>query len=125
MKETQYYDLPELNHLYLEDSWVLDIKEENNYVEFLIEAVLTEEHPLYRTPFPQEQYYYQKVKICFSNARKIIWIEKTNVSYRDIDGEIDRGNIDALYQHGNYFYLEGDWGKLKIVESSISVDFLT
>ena len=50
MKKTQYYDLPELKHLYLEDSFVLDIKEENNYVEFLIEAVLSEEHPLYKTP---------------------------------------------------------------------------
>ncbi|MEM8674872.1 MAG: hypothetical protein AAGF83_13510 [Cyanobacteria bacterium P01_G01_bin.67] len=119
-----YYELPGLNNLYLEDSYVLNINEKNNYIEFLIEAVLIEEHPLHHPPSPQEQYCYQKAKICFFNTRQIIWLEKTNVSYKDPDNEIDHGNIDVFYQFDNYFYLEGDWSQLKIVESLMSVEIL-
>lgn len=124
MERVEYYNLPQLNNLYLEDSFVLDIKAEDNYIEFLLEVVLAEDHPLYCSPSPKEQYCYKKAKICFSNAQKIIWIEKTNLSYVDANNEIDFGNIDQFYQCKNHFYLCGDWGKVKIIESLLSVIFL-
>ena len=62
--------------MYLEDSFVLNIKAEVNYVEFLLEVVLTENHPLYVPPSSQERYCYKKAKLRFSNAKQITWIKK-------------------------------------------------
>jgi len=114
MKKIPYYELPKLRDLYLEDSYVLEIQQYDKYIDFFLEAVLTEEHPLYKSPLPNEQYCYKNIKLRFSNFDKAKWIEKTNVSNIDINGEIDIGNIDCFYQSDNYFYLEGEWGKLKI-----------
>ena len=125
MTKKQYYTFPQFKNLYLEDSFVLNIKAEANYVEFLLEVVLTENHPLYVPPSSQEQYCYKKAKLRFYNAKQIKWIEKTNVFFTDANNEIDYGNIDEFFKEENYFYLSGDWGELAIVEPSISFEILT
>ena len=122
MKKIFYYDLPKLKNLYLEDSYIIDIKQGDKYIEFLIEAVLTEEHPLYHPPLPDEQYCYQNVKLRFLNFDKAIWIEKKDIYNIDVNKEIDQGNIDYFYKFDNYFYLEGEWGKLKILGTLTSID---
>ncbi len=125
MANKPYYTFSQFNNLYLEDSFVLNIKAETNYVEFLLEVVLTENHPLYLPPCNQEQYCYKKAKLRFFNATEITWIEKTNVFFTDANNEIDYGNIDEFFKEENYFYLSGDWGKLRIVEPLISLEILT
>lgn len=122
MKKISYYELPKLENLYFEDSYVLDIVQYEKSIVFSIEAVLTEEHLLYSAPLPNEHYCYRNVKLCFSDFDKAIWIEKSDVYNTDANGEIDRGNIDCFYKFGNYFYLEGEWGKLKILGKKTSVD---
>jgi hypothetical protein len=49
-----YYELPSLEHVYLEDSWVLDIQTGPDSVEITLETVLTESHPEYSDPLPDE-----------------------------------------------------------------------
>lgn len=122
MRKIPYYELPKLGNLYFEDSYVIDIKQDEKHIKFLIEAILTPEHPLYHSPLPDEQYCYKNIKLCFSNFDKAIWIEKNDVYNIDINGEIDRGNIDCFYQYNNYFYLTGEWGKLKILGAKTSID---
>ena len=91
----------------------------------MLEVVLTENHPSYVPPSSQEQYCYKKAKLSFSNAKKITWIEKSNVFFTDANNEIDYGNIDEFFKEENYFYLSGDWGELAIIEPSISFEILT
>ena len=46
----QYYEFHSLEHIYLEDSWVLDIQTEPDSVEISVETVLTANHPQYSDP---------------------------------------------------------------------------
>ncbi|MEM7591000.1 MAG: hypothetical protein AAF383_05690 [Cyanobacteria bacterium P01_A01_bin.83] len=122
MIKIHYYNLPKLKNLYFEDSYVIDIQQNDKYIEFLIEAVLTEHHPLDNPPLPNEQYCYKNVRLIFSGFDKAIWIEKNHTYHVDINGEIDQGNIDGFYKFNSYFYLEGEWGKIKILGAATSID---
>ena len=47
-----YYEFPSLEHVYLEDSYVMDIQTDPDAVEISVETVLTETHPQYSDPLP-------------------------------------------------------------------------
>ncbi len=55
-----YFNFPGFENIYLEDSYVLEIKTNSTSVEILLEAVLTEQHSLYTNPKNDEQYCYKK-----------------------------------------------------------------
>ncbi|MCK6265885.1 hypothetical protein KP803_21750 [Vibrio sp. ZSDE26] len=69
-----YYDWEDFADIYLEDSFVLSICESSNEISFIVEAVLTENHPLYTSPKNDEQYCYQKGKIVFQGLKYVKWI---------------------------------------------------
>lgn len=119
-----YWKFPSLENLYFEDSFVLEINSDPTKVEFLVETVLKENHPNYSPPKPREQYCYKNLNLLFSDAKEIIWIERSKNFYTDANNEIDYGNIDVFYQKQNYFYLYGDWGEVKIFDSSLSLKYL-
>lgn len=124
MKLSHYYELPGLEHVYLEDSYVLNIETLETRVKFLLDTVLTKEHPAYRTPPPEEQYCYKKACLEFNQVDKVKWINKVMIPYSDASGEIDYGNIDTLScSHGNY-HLSGDWGEIEIISSPPTIEFL-
>lgn len=50
-----YEQLPGLQHIYLQDSWVLGISHDEESLVFELEFVLTEGHPLYTERKPNEQ----------------------------------------------------------------------
>lgn len=124
MERKNYSSLSQFENVYLEDSFVISIKTEENQAEFMIEAVLHEKHPLYSPPSAQEQYCYKLAKISFSNAKKVTWIEKKNSFFIDANNEVDYGNIDNFFYIGDHFYLSGDWGSLEIVKPLISFEFI-
>jgi hypothetical protein len=45
-----YHELPNLDDLYLQDSWVLDVQETPDEVRFRLDAVLRETHPKWSPP---------------------------------------------------------------------------
>jgi hypothetical protein len=47
-----YAEFPELAHVYLEDSYVLEIRETEASVTFVLDAVLTPGHPGWAEPGP-------------------------------------------------------------------------
>ncbi|SKB11761.1 hypothetical protein PL11201_180015 [Planktothrix sp. PCC 11201] len=49
MDRLNYWQLPGLENIYLEDSYVLGIKTDTS-IEFFLEAILTENHSLYTSP---------------------------------------------------------------------------
>jgi hypothetical protein len=122
MEHVPYYQLQGLEHVYLEDSYVLDIKTDPSSVEFSLLVVLNEQHPLYEPPRPDEQYCYRKALLRFPETERVEWLERSMKPYTDASGEIDYGNIDEFYQTNGNYYLNGDWGKLEIKSSPPSLE---
>ena len=74
MERVPYYQLKGLEHVYLEDSYVLDIRTDFQSVEFSLSVVLTEQHPLYLPALPGEQYCYRSGILRFRNVERAEWI---------------------------------------------------
>jgi len=113
----------DFSKVYLEDSYVLEVKENTNAIEFLMEFVLTEKHPDYAPPKPNEQYCYKKGEIIFSNIKHINWIEQSFNPIEDADGEIDYGNIDSFVFEDGKYHLEGEWGEVLIESDTPKIIF--
>jgi len=54
MSRIEYHQLLGFEHIYLEDSYVLDIPTQETAVEFQLLAVLIETNPLYETPLSDQ-----------------------------------------------------------------------
>ena len=119
-----YHRLPNFEHLYLEDSYVLNIKVEESSVQIFVEAVLNEGHPQYSAPLPNEQYCYRKACIFFPSVDKVTWVKKIMRPYKDATGKIDYGNIDRFYFSEGHYHLLGDWGEIDIVSSEPKFEFV-
>ena len=115
MHHVPYFSLNGLEDVYLEDSYVLAVKQSDDAIQFKLDLVLRESHPQYKTPEKNEQYCYRKAKLVFNNMRKIDWLKSQSQEYFDANGDVDYGNIDEFYAEGNQYYLSGDWGKIRIV----------
>ena len=106
--------VPALKDIYLEDSFVLAIHENGDEFRFDLEAVLTEDHPQWTPPNPDEQYAYRRIGLVFERPRRVEWIRKTMRPNRDATGEVDYGNIDSLKWDGTAYELTGDWGQVRV-----------
>ncbi|MGP3959113.1 hypothetical protein ACTWPT_24185 [Nonomuraea sp. 3N208] len=113
-----YTKFPELNGVYLEDSYVLAIIERPGVLTFMLEAVLTPEHPYYRPPRPGQQYCYAKATLTFHDVSAVEWIKQSPHRYVDASGEEDLGNIDSLVAERGVYRVDGDWGEVRIFTSS-------
>ena len=115
-----YTDFPGFGDIYLEeDSYVLTIEESVGRITFLVDAVLTPEHPRYHTPGPNEQNCYAKLWITFQDTTRIDWIKRDNRRYTDSTGESDYGIIYQLVQLGDHFEFSGDFGDVLIFSESM------
>lgn len=64
-----YSQFPQLDGVYLEDSFVLGISEIAGELSFKLEAVLTPQHPNYHEPLPGTQYCYADGELLFRTLR--------------------------------------------------------
>lgn len=106
-----YYEIPSLSGLYLEDSYVLSIDETASSLVFELEAVLTGEHPRFEVPEKGEQYCYRRVLLRFLNADYLKWLDRRFTTFLDASGESDYGNIDRFVIDNGCCTLSGDWGQ--------------
>lgn len=97
----------ELNQVYLEDSFVLEVIEIEDRLEFIVEFVLRGNHPRYCPPKPNEQYCYAIGKLTFPNIKSKQWIVKTLSPSTDSTGSVDYGNIDSFFQVMQPYVIEG------------------
>ncbi len=118
-----YHEILGLDNLYLEDSFVLGIDESNEEVTFIMDFVLTEKHPKYSQPRPDENYCYRKGKIKFIKPKSIRWTSRNEISFVDKNNEIDFGNIDSFILDGDKLMLNGDWGELEISPENVVVEY--
>ncbi len=122
MKQQSYYQIPGLEHVYLEDSYVLNVyvlnvKERPSSLEFLLELVLTEKHPHYVPPGPDEQYCYSRARLIFPEVETVRWLSQTIRPYSDATGDVDYGNIDELVAENGHYRIAGDWGAVEVASS--------
>ncbi|WP_294043196.1 hypothetical protein [Thiolapillus sp.] len=114
---SKYYDWDSFKNIYLEDSFVLGIEESDNQMSFIVEMVLTENHPMYSSRHKDEQYCYKKGKIIFQDVKSVKWLNKNTRPFTDADDSEDYGNIDFFQLSSDGYHLSGDWGEV-IIKSS-------
>lgn len=117
-----YFNIFGLQNIYLEDSFVLAINESSEEIIFLMEFVLTKEHPEYSIPSEGEQYCYRKGKLSFKCCKKIKWSEKSLNQFFDKNKEVDLGNIDSFSVDEDVNFLEGDWGEVEIISDYVTIE---
>jgi hypothetical protein len=113
-----YTDIPALAEVYLEGSFVLDIRETADRLAFTLDAVLLPAHPRFHEPRPGEQHCYLDAELVFDDARRIEWVSRTGVRYTDANDEVDLGNIDSLTHDGDVYEVTGDWGEVHVESGS-------
>ena len=117
-----YHLLDGLDRYYFEDSWVLSITAAEHEVTFVVEAVLTENHPDVGPPQPGEQHRYQTIRTRFADADSVTYAPSGARPTVDASGETDLGNIDSFTGDGGGGYaLVGDWGTLDVVNATLSI----
>lgn len=124
MKELNYYELTtDLSEVYLEDSWVVEISEKDNTIDFRMEFVLTDKHRNYEAPKDGEQYCYKHGKLNFPNASEITWVQKNFKASMDAEGRVDYGNIDSFTFNNGKYHLLGSWGEVLIISDTPQISF--
>jgi hypothetical protein len=109
--------------VYLPDSWVLSVHTDTDFVRSLIDAVLEHGHPMFDwPPHSGEQNPYATMRWQISG--EVHWNEGPNLDKPAIDanGQRDFGNIDAWWSEGEFTFLEGDWGSVRIRDVVHMVD---
>ena len=119
-----YSEWSEFRDVYLEDSFVLDIREGIKSIEFDMEIVLTETHSLYSDPPFGTQYCYRNGLIRFNRPARSDWQRSLLVPAVSADNSLDYGNIDNLSKLNNVYHLEGEWGKMSLAADSIELIFI-
>ncbi|MDT8911403.1 hypothetical protein [Amycolatopsis sp. PS_44_ISF1] len=115
---TNYTDFPDLASVYLEDSFVLAIDETPTTLSYRLEAVLTQAHPRYHEPPPDEAHCYADAVLTIADITKTEWITRSAQPFRDATGEEDLGNIDRLQRHGDHYEIAGDWGHVRVYSTA-------
>jgi hypothetical protein len=105
-----YHELPGFENVYLEDSWVLGVIESPSELRLDLDMVLTEQHPRWTPPKPDEVYSHLPAALVFAKPRRVEWTRQAGRPATDASGEIDWGNIDSFVWDDSRYMLEGDWG---------------
>ena len=112
-----------LENLYLEDSFVLDISKNDSSLRFDMEFVLTENHEFYHLPKENEQYCYRRGRLEFLSCSSTTLQLSNQLPSTDANGEKDIGNIHYFVSSNGGYFLEGDWGSLKVKCDKVSVTY--
>lgn len=110
----KYWELPGLEHVYLEDSWVIQIMATPGTLQVDCEFVLTEDHTGYQPPRAGEMYCYARGALIFKNVVSLVWEQQGMPPALDAAGETDFGGIDAFSLDQGGFLLEGDFGNIRL-----------
>jgi hypothetical protein len=109
-----YTEVVGLEHVYLEDSYVLDIEAHPGSLFFKLDLVLTPEHSMYAPPKPHEQYCFRPAELRFERVRRITWENSGLKPATDATGEVDYGNIDSYNVIEGRHVLSGEWGSIDV-----------
>ena len=114
-----YEDVPGFESVYLEDSFVLDVRVTPSAVVFELDLVLLEAHPLYSEPADGDQYCYRRGQIEFSHVSALGWTRRGLPPAVDQNAEIDYGGFDQFGEVEGHWFACGNWGDV-VVDCSTS-----
>ena len=111
---TNYWTIPGFEDLYLEDSWLLEIRPGEETLTISADLVLRESHPAYRTPRSGEQYCYRAGLITFDEVTALSWTDRSHMPAIDASGEEDLGSFDQFEVEDGWYVLTGDFGRIVV-----------
>jgi hypothetical protein len=121
-----YSDLPGLEEVYLEASFVHDVLEEPHELRFILQLALSPHHPLYEPRKTQAAYCFRTGILTFPEVRRITWHKREVQVFTDAGGAADRGGIDVLVADPRGFYhLEGDFGIVDVTSIAPRLAIMT
>lgn len=103
-----------LEHLSLEDSYVLRISIEPYRLELRMDFALTPAHPWYELPRAGEQECYRKGVLRVVNFEAVVWRASNLKPSIDATGELDYGCLDEMIEIEGSLKLRGDWGEIEV-----------
>jgi hypothetical protein len=112
-----YTGLPGLEEIVLEESWVISVLARPARLEFVVEFVLTREHPGYAAPAAEEYECFRRGTMVFSEVTRLVWDGQGLPAAHDSTGEIDYGHIDVFEWERNRYMLTGDFGSIDVLAS--------
>lgn len=104
----------DLEHIFLENSYVLGIAVEPYRIEFRMDFVLTPTHPNYVPPPATEQECYRRGVICIEGFRALAWRASNTRPSIDKDGELDFDCLDEFVMKDGSTLFGGDWGEIEV-----------
>jgi len=116
-----YWEIPGFEGLYLEDSWILEIRPGEGTLTISADLVLRESHPAYRGPRPGEQYCYRHGLITFEDVNKFSWTDRARMPATDASGEEDLGSFDQFEVEDGTYLLAGDFGQIVVTSKPPTV----
>jgi hypothetical protein len=120
-----YVEIPDLKDVVLEESYVLEIAAGPGSLKLRGEFVLGEQHAAYYEPPADESDCFVPGVLRFDGVQSLVWEGQGAPAAADATDEIDYGHIDDLVWDGEVFELEGDWGRIRVVASSIGLELET
>lgn len=121
-----YWQVDQLQDVYLEDSWILSIDATPGRLEMVLDFVLRENHPAYRDPLPGEQYCYKRGSLVFSTVSELNWIGQGRVRpTTDANGETDYGSLDVLQFDDTLWSMDGDFGQITLTSDPPQISWPT
>jgi hypothetical protein len=121
-----YDELPGLEDVYLEDSFVREVVQELTFLSFTLTAALAPSHPAYEPPPKGEKHCFRSAALTFPAVRRRIWHTPRRSGFVDAAGAVDYGNIDRFVAEPKGFYhLEGEWGSIDIESGAPQFDMIS
>ena len=117
-----YCALPALEHVVLEESWVLGIVVRPDLVEIDVDLCYARDHPELLPPRKDEYAYFRRGTIRFINVSSASWEKSRALPARDASGDEDWGHIDTLEWEGTAFKLTGDFGVIGLKATTVEVE---
>jgi hypothetical protein len=114
----QYRNVPTLQGVLLEQSYVIGFKERPStsptQVEFALHAALTKASPKYASPPPDERHCFRYALLLFLDVKRVTWSRRTFQAFFDAGGRVDYGHIDQfrfwMERETGACELAGEWG---------------
>lgn len=111
----------------LNDSFVLNWRNEKDLLSFELEASIWPDSEYYSKPKQNEYTCYRRATLEFIGVSKVSGLKpkKSVPSSTDPDGTVDYGNIDELNIGEGIFTLSGDFGTVSILGGELRFEIHT
>ncbi|MFD5079376.1 hypothetical protein [Streptomyces sp. NPDC058371] len=116
-----YREVSWLAIYYLEESYVLDIEARPGFLAAEMDLALNVGHPLHKPAASGERHCYRRGRLEFSQVVDLHWVGQGTPPAKDATGELDYGSIDSFEVDGDLYVMTGDFGRISVTASALSI----